>query len=98
VSLYQLDKAIKLLTHNLDPVPFQRFVVDPAAYADGFELSEAERKALMEKDIGALYALGAQPFILQALGFRLGGETDFMAYFKKYVAIVAPHGHPNYET
>ena len=98
MSLYQVDKAIKMLTHNLDPAPFQRYQQDRDGFLEGFDLTADERNALRRADIVQLYAMGAQPFILQALGMRLSNEPDIMAYFPKYIEIVAPYGHPNYET
>ncbi len=98
MTLYQVDKAIKLLTHNLDPVPFQRYQEDRAGFLDGFDLTDGERNALEQADIARLYAMGAQPFILQALAMRLSNEPDIMTYFPKYINIVEPYGHPSYET
>lgn len=97
MSLYQLDKAIKLLTHNEDPAPFQRFLQDSSGYAAGFDLTDDERRALVERDVVALYSMGVQPFILMMFAAKTSGEEP-MRFMPKYMAMLKPLGHPSYET
>lgn len=97
MSLYQLDKAIKLMTHNEDPAPFQEFLRDPGHFAGRFDLTENERTALLNKDATALYSMGVQPFILMMFAAKTSGE-DPMAFMPKYMEMLKPLGHPSYET
>jgi len=97
MSLYQLDKAIKLMTHNEDPAPFQAFLNDPRAFAGRFDLTDEERQALLNKDVKGLYSMGVQPFILQMFAAKTSGE-DPMAFMPRYVEMLKPLGHPSYET
>ena len=97
MSLYQTNKAVKLLAHNDDPGPFLSFVADAAAFLGGFDLTTEERQALLGRDYAALYQMGVQPFILQTLAHKLSGEP-FMRFIGRYAALLAGLGHPDYET
>lgn len=63
MSTYTLNKMIRDV--NRDPAMRERFFKDAAAFAEGYQLSEEERRAFLAKDIGALYRLGVHGLILR---------------------------------
>lgn len=63
MSAYALNKMLRDI--NRDPVRRESSFKDAAAFADGYQLSEEERRAFLAKDIGALYRLGAHGLILR---------------------------------
>ncbi len=97
MSLYQTNKAIKLMAHNDDQGPYQAFLADAAAFLGQFDLTPEERQALLVRDYAALYGMGVQPFILQSLAHKLSGEP-FFQFIGRYAALLANLGHPDYET
>ena len=62
MSLYQLSKLLYVL--NRDDSAKSQFKVDPASLTDGFRLTEEERQAILDRDIGLLYVLGVNGQIL----------------------------------
>lgn len=62
MSLYQLSKLLYVL--NRDDAAKARFKDDPAALTQGFALSDEERRAVLDRDIGLLYVLGVNGQIL----------------------------------
>ena len=63
MSAYTLNKMLREI--NRDPGARQRFFENAEAYADGYELTDDERRAFLARDIGALYRLGAHGLILR---------------------------------
>jgi hypothetical protein len=77
MSLYQLSKLIFEL--NRDPALQARFREAPAAVAAGYGLSEEERRAVLEPDIGLLYVLGVNGQILMHFAAFCGIEwSDYL--------------------
>lgn len=62
MSLYAVQKLIYQL--NRDPEVRARFERDRDTVLDGFDLSDEERRALGEPDIGLLYVLGVNGQLL----------------------------------
>ena len=62
MTLYQVDKAMREV--NLGSDALQAFSANPAAFLEGRGLSAGERKALVERDSAALYAMGGHPLLL----------------------------------
>jgi hypothetical protein len=58
MSLYQLQKLIYHV--NRDPSHRARFRQDPAAFVEGYELTEEEKSAALNVDVRKLYTLGVQ--------------------------------------
>jgi protocatechuate 4,5-dioxygenase alpha chain len=52
------------------------FASDPDAYLARFDLTQEERVAIRDKDILALWDLGAQPYILRGFQRRTGISDD----------------------
>jgi hypothetical protein len=63
MSAYALNKLLRQVNQN--PAIRERFFADRAAVAADFDLTEAEREALLSQDIGALYKLGVHGLILR---------------------------------
>jgi len=95
VSRYQVDKALREMV--LDPSARERFLADPMGYLAGYELTDAERQALVGRDYGALYAMGAHPFLLWGWTTRVHpGDKERLR--DVYAAAVRPHGYPDFST
>ena len=100
MSKYEMDKVIWLLSSNEDPEPMERYLAEPDSILEGRDLTGEERKALRDCDIGELYRMGAQPFILmrwaRLVADARGEKPD--AFIARYIAEVTPHGHPDFST
>jgi hypothetical protein len=63
VSLYQVQK---LLFHvNRDVERRERYRQDPAAFVNAYELSDAERAAVLDIDVRGLYIMGVHSLLLR---------------------------------
>ena len=77
MSLYQLSKLLFQL--NRDDALKEGFRVDPMAVADAFSLTEEERRAFLDPDIGLLYVLGVNGQILMHYAALRGIEwSDYL--------------------
>jgi len=63
VSAYALQKVIREINRN--PQTRRAFFDSPAEVAGEFELSGAEREALVKRDYAALYRLGVHGLLLR---------------------------------
>jgi len=64
MSIYTLNKMIRDV--NRDPARRESYFTDPAAFAARYvPLSEAERRAFLDRDAGTLYKLGVHGLILR---------------------------------
>lgn len=63
MSLYQLQKLIYHV--NRDPSQRERYRQDPAAFVQGYELSEEEKSAALNVDVRKLYTLGVHSLLLR---------------------------------
>lgn len=63
MSTYELNKLLRDVNRN--PAIRARYFADPADVAAGYDLSEEERRALIERDVRALYRLGVHGLILR---------------------------------
>lgn len=63
MSLYQLQK---LMYHvNRDPAQREGYRRDPAAFVQGYDLTEQEAGAVLQMDIRTLYTLGVHSLLLR---------------------------------
>jgi Aromatic-ring-opening dioxygenase LigAB, LigA subunit len=77
MSLYSLSKL--LFTLNRDAALKSQFAVDPVTAISPFPLSDEERKAVLDGDIGLLYVLGVNGQILMHFAALLGIEwADYL--------------------
>ena len=70
MSLYSTQKLLYHL--NRDAAVQKRFRDDKATLLDDYELSDAERDAFQQGDIGMLYVLGANGQLLMHFAALLG--------------------------
>jgi hypothetical protein len=63
---------------------------EPETALESFDLTPAERQALLEGDVGALYAAGAHEYVLMWLGRAQVLGLNIPEYMKRITA-VAPH-------
>jgi len=80
-----------------DPAVRESFQKDPKQFLQDYDLTDQERKALAEKDYGALYALGAHPFLLQAFVMTVF-PGDKRILLGEYVKAITPWGYPDFST
>lgn len=77
MSLYSLSKL--LYTLNREEAAKARFKADPQAFVDGYTLTDEEKRALTEPDIGLLYVLGVNGQILMHFAALCGIEwSDYL--------------------
>jgi len=80
MSLYYVQKLLYQL--NRDPEFRGRFQADTAAALNAFELTDDERAAILEADIGLLYVLGVNGQLLMHFaafhGYEWGAYLDAM--------------------
>lgn len=89
MSLYQVQKVIYQL--NRDPNLRLRFAADVDAVLADYELTEEERRALKEPDIGLLYVLGVNGQLLMHFAAFKGFEwDDYLAAMRNGVAQHGP--------
>jgi hypothetical protein len=65
VSLYQLNKIMYLL--DVDADFLARMKRDPAGAIASFDLTEEERGAVLSGNVGKLYLMGVNAFILDSI-------------------------------
>lgn len=65
MSLYQLNKIMYLL--DVDPDFLARMKSDPAGAIASFDVTDAERAAVLKGDVGTLYLMGVNMFILDSI-------------------------------
>jgi hypothetical protein len=82
MSLYQLQQCLFDYLRALENAPVG--AVPPPLTAEGYDLSEAERDALIHRDLAQIYALGTHPVIIngycRALGYK---RADYRPLLQK---------------
>ena len=63
MSVYALNKILREVNRN--PQARERFMQDAAAIVADYDLTEEERAAVIARDVGKLYKLGAHGLILR---------------------------------
>jgi hypothetical protein len=82
MSQYQLQKLCRAV--NTDPAVREKFLADRESVISKFELTAAERHALSDMDIDALYDLGVHPLLLRPFTVINGVSQD------EYLAALNP--------
>ena len=113
MSRYMVNKAMwsidrseaNLRSFQIDPWSFldgwERLVDDPEPpFPDGGTLTAPERTALETLDIGALYAMGANPFLLWQMvrSVLVPARMSFDELVTEFRIAVEPHGYPDFAT
>ena len=91
IVLYDIDQTHETLT---------AFREDPASFLNTYRLSTGERNAFETWDYGALYAMGAHPFLLFQTVRSLAAldEVPLPTLLADYRAAIEPHGYPDFIT
>lgn len=77
MSLYQVQKLVQAV--NRDPSSREKFLESREALADEFDLTDAERAALVGLEIHALYEMGVHPLLLRPFTIIHGvSEPDYL--------------------
>lgn len=74
MSLYHVQKVLYQL--NRDPHVRRRFERDPGALLEEYRLTDEERRAIVDGDIGLLYVMGVNGQILMHYAALIGQEWD----------------------
>lgn len=78
MSLYALQKLIRDV--NRSPHNRETYFGSPAEFAGRYELSPAERDALLAVDVGTLYAMGVHGLLLRPFSIlHKVAEPDYLA-------------------
>jgi hypothetical protein len=92
MSLYQLNKIMYLLEVDADFLA--RMKSNPADAIQGMELTEEERAAVLSGDVGKLYSMGVNMFILDSIARHELFGIDRNSYLAQVRAAAAKAGHP----
>jgi hypothetical protein len=91
MSLYQLNKIMYLLEVDADFLA--RMKSNPAGAIKGMELTEDERAAVLSGDVGKLYLMGVNMFILDSIARHGLFGIDRNSYLAEVRAASAKAGH-----
>jgi hypothetical protein len=92
MSLYQLNKIMYLL--EVDAGFLTRMKSDPADAIKGMELTDEERAAVLSGDVGKLYLMGVNMFILDSIARHELFGIDRNSYLAQVRAAAAQAGNP----
>jgi hypothetical protein len=92
MSLYQLNKIMYLL--EVDAGFLARMKSDPADAIKDMELTEDERAAVLLGDVGKLYLMGVNMFILDSIARHELFGIDRNSYLAQIRAAAAQAGDP----
>jgi len=95
MSRYEVNKVVREMV--MQRASLERFLADPHGFLADRPLEAEERRALAERDFGALYAMGAHPFLLWGWANRVAG-IDRETLLDRYAEAVRPHGYPDFAT
>ena len=77
MSLYQVQKLVQAV--NRDQDSREKFLASRETLADEFELTEAERAAVVGLEIHTLYEMGVHPLLLRPFTIIHGvSEPDYL--------------------
>jgi hypothetical protein len=88
MSLYQVQKLIYQL--NRDPRMRERYASERDAVLDEYELSDEERRAIVQPDIGLLYVLGVNGQLL--MHFAALHKIEWLDYLERMRRGLETHG------
>jgi hypothetical protein len=91
MSLYQLNKIMYLL--EVDAVFLARMKSNPVDAIKGMELTDDERVAVLAGDVGKLYAMGVNMFMLDSIARHELFGVDRNSYLAQVRAAAARLGN-----
>jgi hypothetical protein len=93
MSLYQLNKIMYLLEVDADFLA--RMKSNPADAIRGMDLTEEERTAVLFGDVGKLYRMGVNMFILDSIARHELFGLDRNSYLEQVRMAAAQAGDPH---
>ena len=106
--LYRVDRTPALLQQYMaDPAAFvprweegEGRQLTEVEQTSGLHFTEAERRALVERDIPALYAQGAHPFLLLTIMIPVYEDQfpDFLTFAHEFRNKISDLGRPEFRT
>jgi hypothetical protein len=81
LSLYYVQKLLYQL--NRDPAIRRRFAGDREALLSEYKLTDEERAAILDGDVGLLYVMGVNGQLLMHYSAALGQDWDTYIYAMK---------------
>jgi Aromatic-ring-opening dioxygenase LigAB, LigA subunit len=88
MSLYQVQKLIYQL--NRDPRTRERYAAERDSVLAEYELSDEERRAIVEPDVGLLYVLGVNGQLL--IHFAALHKIEWLDYLERMRQGLKTHG------
>jgi hypothetical protein len=88
MSLYQVQKLIYQL--NRDPRTRERYAAERDSVLAEYELSDEERQAIVEPDVGLLYVLGVNGQLL--MHFAALHKIEWLDYLERMRQGLKTHG------
>jgi hypothetical protein len=74
MSLYQVQRLFFDIHNDLDLR--KDYLSNPTEVAKPYDLSDAERTVILSKDIGTLYRMGVNPWLLFQFAHMVGMKND----------------------
>ena len=75
MSRYALNKALWVVSRNDDQAAI--YMATPETFLADYSLNVEERRQLLERDFGAMFADGAHPFLLFTFRIKISGGWSF---------------------
>jgi hypothetical protein len=80
MSRYELGRLFFDACRDRDMVLVSKYREDPESVLDGYRLSEAERRSVLNGDIRAIYEAGVPPLLVRMGAMAIVGRTDTPTY------------------
>ena len=87
MSRYGVNKALWVVSR--DDAQAAIYMETPEAFLADFSLTVEERRQLVERDFGAMFADGAHPFLLFTFRIKLAGGFSFPMMIEHVKALSA---------
>ena len=73
--------SLNRLIHDIQPLDKREaFLRAPHEFAQAYDITDAELRAVRDSDVRALWTFGANPYLLRVLQMRAGvSDADFRA-------------------
>lgn len=109
MSRLMINKFMRAV--EMSDAAVEAYVADPRAFVDHWlatsappsepsddrALTDEEEAAVLTRDYGELYRLGAHPYLLWHFAEAIwGNEVPWPELNERYRAAVAPHGYPDF--
>jgi hypothetical protein len=85
MSLYQVQKLLRDVNRHI-PCR-EHYMRDPRGFTAGYDLTDEERRAVLELDYGGLYGMGVHALLLRP--FSLLNKVDEPTYLAELRAVRA---------